>query len=201
MVYDPRWSWLAFEPGMVALSLNVETDPAARVTVCDVPQASVLDRHKVDTADFRDSYRAPLRDADADVVDLFHAVFAHHPMWMKSLLMARNGVMRRLGVEAPTAAEILQPNTEGPYVVGDTIGVWPIFVLTPTELIAGRDERHLDFRLSVLKSQDSAGPNVVISTICNAHNRFGRMYLRVIVPFHKLGVQHLIRQAMRTGRM
>ncbi len=186
---------------VVVLSFSVISDPAATVSVCDLPQASVLDRRWVDMADFRDSYRVTLRDPRADVVDLFDAIFAHHPMWMKLLLIARNRLMWRLGFAAPTTAQILQPNCQGHYVVGDTIGVWPIFALTPTELVAGRDNGHLDFRLSVLKSQDVAGASVVISTICNAHNRFGRVYLGVIVPFHKWGVKHLMRQAVRAGRM
>ena len=189
------------EAMVVALNFKVKSNPTASVTVCDVPQASVLERSRVEMADFRDSYRAPLRDAGADVVNLFHAVFAHHPMWIKLLLMARNGLMRGLGFAAPTATEILHPNSQASYVVGDTIGVLPIFSLSEAELVAGRDNGHLDFRLSVLKSRDGAGANVVISTICNAHNWFGRAYLWVIVPFHKWGVQHLMRQAMRAGRM
>ena len=186
---------------VVVLSLDLTSDPATTVTVCDVPQASVLDRRRVEMADFRDSYSATIRDSGADVVDLFHAIFAYHPMWMKLLLIARNGLMRRLGFAAPTAAEILHPNSQAHYAAGDTIGVWPIFALTPTELVAGRDNGHLDFRLSIMKSEGVAGTNVVISTICNAHNRFGRAYLRIIVPFHKWGVRHLMRQAIRAGRM
>lgn len=169
--------------------------------VCEFPDASVLDRNRFRPGDFWDSYCAPLRDADAKVEDLFQAVFDDHPMWMKALLIARNALARRFGLSAPTMAEILRPNTQADYTVGDVIGVWPVFVLNPTELVAGRDNHHLDFRLSVLKHVKSDGALVVITTLCHAHNWFGRTYLRVIIPFHKWGVQQLLRRAIRAGRL
>lgn len=168
---------------------------------CDLPEESVLDRSGLRRGDFRDSYRAPLSDPNATAVDLFHAVFGHHPMWMKAMLIARNALARRVGLVAPTMAEILQPNTQGSYVVGDVIGVWPIYVLNENELVAGRDNPHLDFRLSILKRVNEGAASVIITTICKTHNRFGRNYLRGIVPFHKWGVQQLIRRAIRAGRL
>lgn len=171
------------------------------LAVCDIPDESVLERREIRRGDFRDSYCAPLSNPGANVVDLFHAVFARPPGWMKSLLIVRNSLARRAGLVAPTTSEILRPNTQGSYVVGDVIGVWPVYALTETELVAGRDNHHLDFRLSVLKRVNEGGASVIITTICNTHNRFGRNYLRVIVPFHKWGVQQLIRRAMRAGRL
>ena len=35
--------------------------------------------------------------------------------------------------------------------------------------------------------------SVVVSTICTVHNVFGRIYLFFIVPFHRRGVQSLMR--------
>jgi len=71
------------------------------------------------------------------------------------------------------------------YVVGEKIGVWPIFALSENEVIVGRDNKHTDFRLSVLKVLDSDGTSVVVSTICSVHNLFGKLYLFFVVPFHR----------------
>ena len=87
------------------------------------------------------------------------------------------------------------------YKVGDTIGPWPIFALSATELIAGRDNSHLDFRLSVLRAQEEYKPVVIVSTICNVHNLYGKIYLFFIIPFHKWGVQKLIARAVEAGRL
>jgi hypothetical protein len=85
--------------------------------------------------------------------------------------------------------------------VGDKIGVWPIFALTETELVAGRDNKHLDFRVSVLKETDGGTASVVVSTLCTVHNAFGKLYLFVIIPFHKWGVRRLMRRAIMAGRL
>jgi Protein of unknown function (DUF2867) len=171
------------------------------VVKCDIPSSSVLDRRLVEAAYFRDAYCAPLRDTQTCVVDILVAIFAHHPLWMKSILIFRNRIASFCGLDAPTAAEILHPQFKSSYAVGDKIGVWPIFALTATELVAGRDNKHLDFRLSVLKVTAGEATSVVVSTVCTVHNLFGKIYLFFIVPFHKWGVQWLIAQAIKSGRL
>lgn len=171
------------------------------VVECEIPALSVLDRRQVEAASFRDSYRAPLSRGDAGVTDIFLAIFAHHPMWMKIVLMARNGVASLFGLDVPAASEILKPAVGRDYRVGDTIGAWPIFALSDTELVAGRDNKHLDFRLSVLKSSEGETTSVTVSTICVVHNTAGKIYLFLIVPFHKWGVRRLISTAIATGRL
>src|ERR1700730_3909880 len=62
------------------------------VVECDLPSGSVLERRFIETAYFRDSYRAPLSRMHASVIDIFLGIFAHHPMWMKILLIVRNRI-------------------------------------------------------------------------------------------------------------
>jgi hypothetical protein len=171
------------------------------VVKCDIPPSSVLDRGTIDAAYFKDSYRTPLVHPGLGVVDVFHAVFAHHPWWMKAVLVARNRMASIGGLDAPTASEIMKQQVKESYAVGDKIGVWPIYALSDSELIAGRDNKHLDFRLSVLKVAHDEKASVVISTVCNVHNTFGKFYLFFIVPFHKWGVQKLMRNAIAAGRL
>jgi hypothetical protein len=167
----------------------------------DIPRASLLDREVVNAAFFHEGYWAPLAQSSMSVTDIFSAIFAHHPIWMKIALMMRNRVATWCGLHAPSASEILNPRFKRGYVVGDTIGVWPIFALTETELVAGRDDKHLNFRVSVLKLIHGDTPGVAISTVCNVHNRFGKLYLTFVIPFHRWGVQRLIFNAIRAGRL
>ncbi len=171
------------------------------VTPCDIPPESVLDRDVVEAAYFCDAYRAPLAQSQMSVTDIFSAVFAHHPMWMKVLLMTRNRIATWCGLDAPSAQEILNPQFKRDYANGDTIGVWPIFALTETELVAGRDNKHLDFRVSILKLKRGEAASVVVSTVCTVHNRFGKLYLFFVVPFHRWGVRRLMLRAICTGRL
>jgi hypothetical protein len=171
------------------------------VAECDFPSTSVLDRRLIEAAYFHDSYRAPLSCTRASVVDIFFAIFGHHPMWLKILLIVRNRIASFCGLDAPTASEIINLEIKNSYGIGDKIGVWPIFSLTETELVAGRDNKHLDFRLSVLRLTDVETVSVVVSTVCTVHNAIGRLYLFFIVPFHKWGVQRLILNAIIAGRL
>lgn len=171
------------------------------IVECEVPNTSLLARDVVVAAYFRDSYRAPLGQPNASVVDIFIGIFGHHPVWMKQVLIARNHFASLSGLDVAMASEIMNPVAKRSYQVGDTIGPWPIFAISETELIAGRDNAHLDFRLSVLKEVSNGVPSVVISTICTVHNRYGKIYLFFIVPFHRWGVRWLMKRAIRAGRL
>jgi hypothetical protein len=172
-----------------------------RVIECDVPSTSALSRDLIDKCDFHDSWRAPLARPELGIVELFFALFGHTPLWMKSLLIVRNAAARVIGLEAPTVAEIMRPTVRKAYGVGDKIGPWPIFFIGCNEIVAGRDNKHLDFRLSVLKATDGETASVVVSTICTVHNLFGKIYLFVIVPFHRSGVRSLMRNAVAAKRL
>lgn len=163
-----------------------------------IPSQSLLDAHSVGAAYFADSYKVSLRDQSMSMPTIFFGIFGHSPLWLKTLLLLRNRAAAFFGLEVPDASLILKPVQKAHYNVGDTIGPWPIFELQEHELIVGRDNSHLDFRLSILKAQSETGHNVTVSTICNVHNIYGKLYLSVIVPFHKWGVKRLLTNAVRS---
>jgi Protein of unknown function (DUF2867) len=168
------------------------------VVECDVLSGSALSRDVIESAWFRDSYCAPLSRIDASIVDIFFTIFAHQTLWMKLLLIVRNKLAT---LAAPTTSEILNIEIRYRYAVGDKIGVWPIFSLSEDEVVAGRINKHMDFRLSVLRTLVGDAANVVVSTVCNVHNIFAKIYLFFIVPFHRHGVRKLMRNALAAGRL
>lgn len=170
------------------------------VIECDVPPSSVLKRNLIDSCYFHDSYRAPLARPELGIVEVFFALFGHTPIWMKLLLIVRNAAARLVGLEAPTVAEIMKPRMREAYSIGEKIGPWPIFFIGGNEIVAGRNNRHMDFRLSVLKA-DGDPASVVVSTICTVHNLFGKIYLFVVVPFHRNGVKSLMSNAVAAKRL
>jgi hypothetical protein len=172
----------------------------ARFIEGPVPSESAFDPLEVESAWFKDSYQARLSNQSLGVTDLFEAVLGHHPGWVRVLLLMRNRLAGWAGLEVPPDTAIRRFERKPCYVVGDTIGPWPIFALTETELIAGRNNKHLDFKVSILKL-DAPLPSVAISTICNVHNRFGKAYLFVIAPFHRWGMRQLMRRALDAGRL
>jgi hypothetical protein len=120
---------------------------------------------------------------------------------MKLLLIVRNKVASLAGLDAPNASEILHIEVKDRYVVGEKIGVWPIFWLSQDEIVAGRNNKHMDFRLSVLNIPDGDRTSVVVSTICTVHNLPGKLYLSLVVPFHRYGVRKLMANALAARRL
>ena len=171
------------------------------IVACMLPSNSALDQALREGASFTDSYRVPLVHSRASVVDIFFAIFGHHPAWLKAVLLVRHRVGAWFGLSAASTAEVLSPGRAASYRIGDKIGPWPIFHLGEGELIAGRDNKHLDFRLSVLRQGSDQTAFVIVSTVCRAHNWFGQLYLFVIAPFHRWGVQRLMARAAQAGRL
>ena len=170
------------------------------VVECDVPRHSALGKDLIERADFRDAYCAPLNRSDIGVVEIFFAIFARRPGWMNLMLIARNKAAALAGLEVPTTSEILNMEKRDRYFVGEKIGPWPIFFLGSDELVAGRDNKHMDFRLSIMKVHDGIRPSVVVSTLCMVHNKFGQYYLSSIIPFHRFGLLRLMASALASQR-
>ncbi|MES2938801.1 MAG: DUF2867 domain-containing protein [Pseudomonadota bacterium] len=166
-----------------------------------MPAETALDQEFVEEAFFIDSYQISLTHGSATVVDIFFAVFGHHPAWLKAVLLVRHRVGAWFGLQAASTSEVMSPRRAASYRVGQHIGPWSIYFLGDRELVAGRDNKHLDFRLSVFKRGSGPSASAVVSTVCRTHNRFGRMYLRTIAPFHQWGVQRLLRRAGEAGRL
>lgn len=171
------------------------------VTATEIPRQSLLDAKAVATAYFSDSYRIPLRKGDMAMPALFFGIFGHHPGWMKGFLIARNRIAALCGLDVANDEAILRPVQQADYRVGESIGSWPIFNMADNELIVGRDNKHLDFRLSILRETTRQGSVATVSTICNVHNIYGRLYLRLIIPFHRMGLWRLLDQAVQSGRV
>lgn len=70
-------------------------------------------------------------------------------------------------------------DNDGPDVV-DKVGIFPVETETNAELIAGFDDKHLNFRVAVL-SHDG---QISLATWVAPHNIGGRIYLAAIMPFH-----------------
>jgi hypothetical protein len=70
-------------------------------------------------------------------------------------------------------------SADGP-PAADKLGVFPVEAETGEEIIAGFDDRHLEFRVSVIARHG----RVSLATWVWPHNIGGRMYLAAILPFH-----------------
>ena len=71
----------------------------------------------------------------------------------------------------------------------DRVDFFPVQWESNDEIVLGADDRHLDFRLSLLRRNSPTGTQLIATTVVHSHNAFGLTYLNVIRPFHHLVVR------------
>ncbi len=130
-----------------------------------LPADSALHDRRV-SGDFLDCYAV---DADASPREAAN-IITDFPEWARFLLVIRRVVTAPFGLD-----------NDGPQSI-DKVGIFPVESETETELIAGFNDKHLNFRVSV----HAANGRVRLATWVSPHNLGGRIYLRLILPFHIL---------------
>ena len=134
-------------------------------------------------AQFADAFRIESSDRTLDARRAAERMMARQPRWAEALVTLRNLVVTPFGLKTSGAATSL-----------GMVGIFPVISETPDRLVAGFNDKHLDFRVVV----DIAGPSqsrqVTLTTLVHTHNWLGRTYLAVIMPFHRLIAPALLRQ-------
>jgi len=150
-----------------------------------LPLTSLL-RRRIGPGDFVDSFAVPLAEPDLTPVQLAQRL-AVMPDWANGLLWLRNRLVAPFGLKTGAG---LPPAPLTPEV-GDYVSFFRLEELSPNEAILGEDDRHLDFRVSVLKT-GGPQPLAAVSTWVRPHHLGGRLYLLGVLPFHKLIVPHML---------
>ena len=96
--------------------------------------------------------------------------------------------MKYFGLKAEMA-DIKKINP--PFIKGKKYGIFSIFEISKREVIIGTNDKHLDFRVSLL-ADDSQ--KLFISTVVKFHNVFGRIYFFIVKHFHRLIVPAMIKR-------
>ncbi len=134
-----------------------------RVRKTELPSESRL-HDRMSSGDFLDCFAvksdATTRRAAEIIVEF--------PQWAQFLLLIRRFVTAPFGL-----------SNDGP-PAEDKVGAFPVELDTEKEFIAGFDDKHLNFRVSVI----SLSGFVYLATWVHPHNLWGRIYLGVILPFH-----------------
>ncbi|UWQ19625.1 DUF2867 domain-containing protein [Jannaschia sp. M317] len=129
--------------------------------------------------DFLDCYAVPSNldpRRAAEIIVTF-------PGWARLLLELRRIVTAPFGLsqDGPDAA--------------DKLGPFPVEHADAEEIVAGFDDRHLNFRVSVLSREG----RVHLATWVDPHNWGGRLYLTLILPFHIAIARNALARVARAG--
>jgi hypothetical protein len=150
------------------------------------PAAAIL-ASGLSRIDFADGYAGQADRTYVDAEQAARAVFADPPEMVKCLMALRNGIVAPFG---------LKPSIDFSDRGLGKIDVFPIISRTGAEIVVGGDDKHLDFRIWISIQPGLKGSEVTISTLVKINNLLGRVYLFVIMPFHKLLSRSLLQLAV-----
>ena len=136
-------------------------------------------------AQFADAFGLEVDGHALDARQAAERMMARAPRWVDALLTLRNILVAPFGLRTSGAAA---------GTPRDMIGIFPVISQTPDCLVAGFNDSHLDFRVVVDVAADGAGQQVTATTLVKTHNRLGRTYLAVILPFHRRVVRAMLHQ-------
>ena len=146
--------------------------------------------------DYADSYRVQLpAGAPHDIDALTYDALSAAPRWIHTLMALRDRIVRVVGLkttprnQGDLARTPLQPSA--------ALGIFRVFARSADEILLGEDDRHLDFRVSVLCQSDGAADWVIVSTVVRFNNWLGRAYFLPVRPLHRLIVPAMLRSALR----
>jgi len=150
-------------------------------------------------ADLADAYAIQLPpDSSRDVETLARFMLGEQAPWVRFLMGLRDTLVAGFGIK--TSRQLREaPTSEA----SDRINIFRIYAACEDEMILGEDDKHLDFRISVLlrsNGAESGGKNdIVVTTVVHCHNLLGRTYLALISGFHRLVVRSILHRAARRG--
>ena len=142
-------------------------------------------------AQFADAFRVTVADASLNARAAAEQMFSRNPRWVQSLVDLRNAIVAPFGLKT---SGMNDASTRG------MIGLFPVLSETPQRLIAGFNDHHLDFRVVVDVAPADHGQQITATTLVLTHNWFGRAYLGVILPFHRMIARTLLGQVREPPR-
>ena len=144
-------------------------------TVKKVPLPDSSGLHEmVGRGDFLDCY-STVSEAGARQAAEIAMTF---PGWVRSLMALRNALVAPFGLTTEEPAEV------------DRIGLFPVVSERDNEVIAGFDDKHLNFRIAMLAESG----RVHLATWVHPHNLGGRLYLAAVMPFHVVIVRDALKR-------
>jgi len=145
--------------------------------------------------DYADAYQVRLpAAAPTDLDTISRAALGTAPHWVTFLMQLRDQIVGGIGLK--TGKQLARPKLRHDTLqVGDSLGIFKVYARSVDELLLGEDDRHLDFRLSVLVRNDGSDHWAIVSTVVRFNNWLGRAYFLPVRQFHKLIVPAMIRNA------
>lgn len=128
-------------------------------------------------ADWADAWETTVARNYTNARAAAEAIVSAFPWWSWPLLALRRILVVPFGLKNSQSGVADH--------VGDRIGFFPVVYSAEHQLVAGLDDRHLDFRIIVDMKDAERAQAIRLTTLIARHNIGGRIYLAAVLPFHR----------------
>jgi len=139
--------------------------------------------------DYCDSYRIEKQtddNVDAIVTQLFKP-----RKWVDCLMKIRNSIVKLFGLKT---GDKNQQNESLYYPAGSKAIYFTVIDRNDKEIVVAEDDKHLNFRTSVLIDRKKQSSEIFLTTVVQYNNMWGRIYFLPVKPFHKLIIKSFLKR-------
>ncbi len=167
-----------------------------------IPEYSIM-KNDENSFHYIDSFQSEniIIRTDNDVISIGRLFLTSGPKWADSLMLIRDKVVGVFGLKTSEqlTAEARNPDNFK-FQVGEQLDIFKVYAKTENELVLGDDDKHLSFRVSLLldcKNNDIGKKKIMITTMVEYKNIFGRIYFLPVKPIHQFIVKGTLKKMIK----
>lgn len=165
------------------------------VTVLNqIPEKSIISKD-FGKIHYSDSYK--IQVTSNETVDAITTKIFSVPQWVKGLLKFRNSIVKVFGLKTDSKTEKPSPY----YPIGSKAILFTVTDRNEFEIVMAENDKHLNFRTSVMIEKVGEITLVYLTTIVKFNNSLGRLYFLPVKPFHKLMIKSLLKRYSNEKRI
>ncbi len=136
---------------------------------------------------FCDSYSRVIPYDNQTPIEIYLQIAKQTPSWVSFLMETRNRIVSMFGLKHLGRFQDAGSKDESFEVkVGERIGIFTLLSNSDTEIVLEDSDKHLDVRVSFLLDVEGDHLTVHATTVVHVHNGFGKAYMFVVAPIHKI---------------
>ena len=168
----------------------------------EFPKNSILNKDH-EKYDYFDCYKGFLNDKENKInsTDLAKALFTSAPKWVGILFILRNSIVTVFGLKTGENTNDRKQQLDNfKFEPNERLGLFKVFSKSDNEVILGEDDKHLNFRISLLIEKlnpEHKKKEITISTTVEFNNWYGKLYFLPVRPFHKIIVPRMLKAIIK----
>ena len=133
-----------------------------------------------------------------DSIDKITTDIFQTPKWADFLMTIRNTVVKLVGLKAGGYKK--DTYISDFYPIGSRAVYFTVIDRNENEIIMAENDKHLNFRVSVMTNRQGDNVTIYLTTIVKYNNFLGWLYFSPVKPFHRLIIRSLFKRLLKNNK-